>query len=709
MNEDGVILSPGGSPSKRWSPNKSSWIESALTRPDSPTKPAPLKNSQPSWMTNLAKANAKRASVDITPGPELRNIPGSVSKPESLATRSTPQNPPVADKFGSSATRSAATDSFTSTTSSITPAPLRSRANAEEAKPAPPIHDKPKSPLPSKQRAEDTKPQVSDTPPALSLKRAETSPAALTPTPAIKPLQRTGTNTTPVTDFRSALKSRAPKEVQAKAEPEFLAKFGNLRKTQQEKYVAPDLLKDNILRGKTGLAVTGGPVKSVIKDELKESLLAKKEDIKKAKDEGRELPGEVHNRKTSESLPNVVPKPEALAKRELLGRTDSGRTAQSAAPIVEAAPEALVRHKSLRKKSVVEQPKSSSENVEEAAVAMGSLSLLSKQASAPAAIEAKRAPESSKLAARFNPGLAGMLARGPPTGPSSRSESPASGGQTSSAAANTASGAPTSDQTLTDVRKDRAKGPKRRKAGDKSGGSEAAAVPAARSTTPQPPLKIVPTSQNDTTSAPPQPSITPSSAVRKNFSAPFRRDEASTPAEEKSESQPAVPKPKPQALPGSAAAIMAASLKKSPEVEAASSAAPAASKPSPRANFSKPMVLPQATTPSRQLPTPEAPAITVASANVDPVPEFKGFASRKTGASSQVQANTPKKISQENLPRSSSLQGQQTATGLGISVGDASPKLGSSTNVPPKPAKSSRIVSGSLADDPFKPGKQPLF
>jgi hypothetical protein len=587
---------------------------------------------------------------------------------------------------------------------------------------------------------------MSDTPPALSVKRAETSPAAFTPTPAIKPLQRAGTAATPVTDFRSALKSRAPKEAQTKAEPEFLAKFGNLRKTQQERYVAPDLLKDNILRGKGGLAVTAGPVKSVIKDELKESLLAKKEDIKKAKDEGRELPGEVYHRKTSGSLPKVVPKPEALAKRELLGRTDSGRTAQSAAPIVENAPEALVRHKSLRKKSVVEQPKSSSEGVEQASVAMGPLSLLSKQASAPAAIETKRAPESSKLAARFNPGLAGMLARGPPTGSSSRSESPASGGQTSSAAAaDTISGASTSDQTLSDVRKDRAKGPKRRKAGEKSSGGDVAAVPAGRPITPQPPLKIVPTSQNDTTTALPQPSVTPGSAVRKNFSAPFRREDAGIPTEEKAEAQPVVSKPKPQALPGSAAAIMAASLKKSTEVELASSTAQAAqpaSKPSPRANFSKPMGLPQATTPSRPLPTPEAPTATTAPANVDAVPEFKGFANRKTaadesrsvpsasppvdqkpawmrqappprgGASSQVQANTPKKISQENLPRSSSLQGQQSATGLGISVGDASPKLGSSsnsTNLPPKPTKSSRIVSGSLVDDPFKPGKQSLL
>jgi hypothetical protein len=692
-------------------------------------------------MADLAKANAKRASVDVAQDPVLKNALDLRPKPEFMTSRSTAQTPPVAEKYSSSTTRPDATDSFASSASSVTPRPLQSKVNVGSTKPAPLFQDKPKSPLPKPQKMENSSAFASDTPPALSIKRAETSPATLTSSPAFKPLERASNATTPITDFRSALKSRAPVEAQSKAEPEFLAKFGNLRRTQQEKYVAPDELKSNILRGKSGLSVTGGPVKSVIKDELKESLLAKKEDIKKAKDEGRELPGEVHQKKT-DILPKVVPKPEALAKRELLGRTDSTRTTQSAAPVVEAAPEALVRHKSLKKKPAVEETKPSMESVSVADVAMGSLALLSKQASAPAAIETRRAPETSKLAARFNPGLAGMLARGPPSGSASRPESAASGVQTLSPASNSV-GEPTSDQTLTDVRKDRAKGPKRRKAGEKNASGNTEVAPATKPAS-VPALNVVSTQQDDAAVVTSPPPVTPNSAVRKNFSAPFRRDGAGASSEEQSDAQPVASKPKPQALPGSAASVMAMSLKKSSEVEPLTSptqASQPASKPSPRANFSKPIAMSQNSSLSRSQPASEmAPAPVLSS--VDPVPEFKGFAGRKTasdesrsplpqspsadqkptwmrqppvqrgGASSQVQANTPKKISQENLPRSSSLQAQHGATGLGISVGDASPMLGAtaaSNNVPAKPAKSSRIVSGQLVEDPFKPGKQSPF
>jgi len=53
------------SPSRRWSPTKSSWLESALNKPDSPkpvkTAPPP---QQPSWMSEINKAKQK-ASADL--------------------------------------------------------------------------------------------------------------------------------------------------------------------------------------------------------------------------------------------------------------------------------------------------------------------------------------------------------------------------------------------------------------------------------------------------------------------------------------------------------------------------------------------------------------------------------------------------------------------------------------------------------------------
>ncbi|CRK38302.1 hypothetical protein BN1708_020497, partial [Verticillium longisporum] len=63
--------------------------------------------------------------------------------------------------------------------------------------------------------------------------------------------------------------------------------FGNLRRTKTQNYVAPDELKGNILRGKAALNATGGPKPSERKDEFKDAILKKKEDFKKAQDEGK--------------------------------------------------------------------------------------------------------------------------------------------------------------------------------------------------------------------------------------------------------------------------------------------------------------------------------------------------------------------------------------------------------------------------------------
>ncbi|KAI7055500.1 hypothetical protein KC352_g44566, partial [Hortaea werneckii] len=114
-------------------------------------------------------------------------------------------------------------------------------------------------------------------------------PISTKPRPEIAPKPETAPK--PMTDFRSTLRSRPPPEPKKQETPEFLSKFGSLRKAQTEKYVAPDTFRANIERGKADLNKTDGPVKTPRRDELRESLLAKKDDWQKAKDEGRELPG----------------------------------------------------------------------------------------------------------------------------------------------------------------------------------------------------------------------------------------------------------------------------------------------------------------------------------------------------------------------------------------------------------------------------------
>ena len=82
-------------------------------------------------------------------------------------------------------------------------------------------------------------------------------------------------------DWRKSVDEMAARGTDgSKEELEFQNVFGKLKRTQTEKYVPPDELKSNILRGKAGLQVTAGPKLGGRKDELKESLIKQKEAIK---------------------------------------------------------------------------------------------------------------------------------------------------------------------------------------------------------------------------------------------------------------------------------------------------------------------------------------------------------------------------------------------------------------------------------------------
>ena len=669
-----------GSPSKRWSPTKSSWIESALSKPESP-KPMPLKNTQPSWMANLAKANAKRASADVTPESETRNLQAALSRAE-LPAKSTAfvsattkandtrdmqmkSDQALDVRFGSVLNSKSPVSQVSSTVDKEDAAlELGRMATPTTNADSPRTKEKPAIPM---------KPSLEP-----SLFDAQKS----TPLPPTKSSSQQAPAPNPASDLRGNLKPRAPPPSKPRDEPEFLAKFGNLRKTQQEKYVAPDLLRDNILRGKSGLTITGGPVKTPRKDELKESLLAKKEEIKKAKEEGRDLPGQLHERKASESASKPPAKPEALAKRDLLGRADSARTAPAASPPKEAVPEALMRQKSLRKKPILE----STETVEPSSQSFISQSpALSKQVSAPAAIETAAIPEKSKLAARFNPGLAGLLARGPPGSSASRPGGSALDGSTRQQQIHeSGSDAISSSETLQDVRKDRAKGPKRRKAGVK-GDTTATASPRSNAEAS---------------------SSSPVVSASKNFSTPFRGVADKELSGEQSSGSPLpTPKTKPQAIPGSAASLMVASLGVSPaNLTSSNDPVRTEAKTPTKANFSKPIASARGSTPTTPKDTAQFESVKNPS---DGVPEFKGFGSARSGRA--VKAPADSQTPPDNiLPRSSSLARQPEMRGLGISMEKSAAKSSApapSPLLPPKPVKPSRTVSGQLAEASPKPGR----
>lgn len=457
--------------------------------------------------------------------------------------------------------------------------------------------------------------------------------------------------------------------------------------------------------------------------------MAKREQWKKDKEEGI-----VHERKVS-GPPQTPSKPEALAKREgLLGRSDSTKAPPSPEKSKIATPEALAKLKSLGGKP---KPETSLPQVEKRFSAPGSN--VPESASKPS--------ETSKLAARFNPALAGILSRGPPavTNGSNglpREESPE---RTSTPRMTAASEPPVDAGQLQDMRKGRAKGPKKRKGATKEVEHDLPAISATDEHESGP---------TEIKSAPPADTIT------------IQSEAVDSPA--------SVQKPKPRALPGSAASIMAASLQQSPTPT---------QKPAEMVRPSTPLKGPRPLTPATTTPTPiedslmapnlkptvakpvtptkspsilkvkeieqrpaakglvSMPATSEPAAQSADVPDFKGFGSLKKQRSA-IQSEDNKENSGESLPsvKSAALGwGQQSipkkaeppsqiqlpsrrdeeaamrsagllastpsrpgsSNGLGITVDKSNVAVETppvSAGAPPRPLKSSRSVSGQLQE-----------
>jgi Domain of unknown function (DUF4045)/Gelsolin repeat len=410
------------SPSKRWSPTKSSWLESKITKAEEKPKPTPPPPSQPSWMSNLAKANKQRNSAVIE---DLPNIPGQSSpiKPSSPEPISTPK--PVELKLSVSA-----------------PEPTPEPAPKPAPKPTP-------KPILSTPKDLDT---------SSASKKIPTSESVTSP-----PRSDTKPTIPGKHDFRANLKPRAQTNDGGNGnELEFRNALGKLRRTQAEKYVAPDTLKNNILRGKAGLTITGGPAKRERVDELKESLIKQKEAMKaKAAAEPKSPP---------EKPKALGSTPEALAARNALNRREMPVVGQEKRG---TSPEALLKQKEVREKakpSVPIKPNSPPSRVSTKPEPSTVLRTTQSVDTTPSKVSTRPLPSapakgpvaqgalSGKLMGRLNPALAGMLARGPPPMTTSSTESKAA--DTSSASSSIEP--PKESRELTHMTKGRARGPKRR-------------------------------------------------------------------------------------------------------------------------------------------------------------------------------------------------------------------------------------------------------
>ncbi|KAH6897165.1 hypothetical protein B0T10DRAFT_476123 [Thelonectria olida] len=455
---------------RRWSPTKSSWLESALNKPESPKPQHKPNTSQPSWMAELNKNKAEKTTHTNLEGGRPR--PGSISHRHQVSIGGLMRSTPMGD---------AAKTNLTGLGGIYSPPPGGNRpmygyGGLNLSKSAPKLehkngeehHDEPfldPEPVPTEESKKPEEPVYTPEEPEEQPKEPEKEEAVASPSPPVpsppafqlKPNPKP--ETPPKKDFRDTLRHRqAGGDAPKSQEPEFKAVFGTLRRTKTQNYVAPDELKSNILRGKAALNVTGGPQKTERVDEFKEAILKKKDDFKKAQADGKGITRSA-TLSTSKSIP------EGLAKRaDLAHKGETGvETKPAAVPPKPSSPKPIPGPKRIPSHSALtpRSPSSSTEPAPKPAAEPRALPILQKETSAPSRLQGRVG--GGKLADRFNPALAGMLARGPPP-------MAANGGQSndeSEGGSGAGSGGPVTEPTkagpqLTHMTKGRARGPRRK-------------------------------------------------------------------------------------------------------------------------------------------------------------------------------------------------------------------------------------------------------
>lgn len=509
LDTDMIVASPDadadkslpGTPSqgtdpRRWSPTKASWLESALNKPDTPKpKQAAAPANQPAWMAGIARAKAQKAAnpnTDVARTPTVSHKHqvsiGGLMRSTAPGTNSIPASPLVSQRTGGGGFASARNVFNNPATDDTGPAAaplvsqrtggsrsvrgtgtMRERARSEAA---PLIRQRTGGYSSTRDTTKDdsaaagvaTSAVESSDPPGPSVQSPQID--ADKPDPEA-PVRK---------DFRASLKSRhAPSASESQVNNDFRNVFGSLRKATTQNYKAPDELKNNILRGKAALNVTGGPKKTERVDEFKEAILAKKSEFQKTQSEGRGV-------SRSNSVASEQPVPEGLVKSIELARAKSikresissgpGALADlpkrssgfanrdpklSGAPTLRERARTLEMRASMPQSSLVDHGRAGRLRPANE-ITPGARD--DNTASAPAAPKESGMPGRPQgkagggvLANRFNPALAGLLARGPPSMASGTAEE---------AGKSSGSEEPASGPKLTHMTKARARGPKRK-------------------------------------------------------------------------------------------------------------------------------------------------------------------------------------------------------------------------------------------------------
>ncbi|RFU79144.1 hypothetical protein TARUN_3093 [Trichoderma arundinaceum] len=439
---------------RRWSPTKSSWLESALNKPDSPKLPPKPHSSQPAWMVELNKNKAERAG---NPTPE----PGrpSVSHKHQVSIDGLMRSTPMGSRLNLNTTG----------LGGIYSPPGAQSATARASVQSFPVAPMPSTAGPDRPRSKSRGALDEVRERERRSERSESLSSVVNPLPAkVKPDAPPKKDL----DFRSNLRPRAAEAPVPKTqEPEFKAVFGTLRRTKTQNFKAPDELKDNILRGKAALNMTDGPQKSTIRDDFKDAIQKKRDDFKKAQAEGKGLAGNTMTRpeKPKPLLPEglaaraELDRPTAALRQDALpeARTPSGQSKKPDSP-KPTPPQRKSSQVNLARQSSpsltpTKSPTAEKSRLENAVPDTPMLTETSPR-SLPGLLKKKSAPSKlGGLAGRFNPALAGMLARGPPPASSNGGSRTDGSGQ--------AGGDPQPSQPgpqLTHMTKNRARGPRRK-------------------------------------------------------------------------------------------------------------------------------------------------------------------------------------------------------------------------------------------------------
>lgn len=272
------IMTPPTSPSKRWSPQKSSWLENAISKPESPKVfSPPAAPPQPAWMAEITKAK-QRGSVDLSASSTHKAIAptGLLRSPAIGSLSTTPAMGGLPANFNVGETIVPKPNGLNISK----PSELRERPTTAVDLAHPILSES--SPFTSNARQNPTSARRAPSISGLDADRdhlKSTSSAGIIKltSQSSKPLTEPKPSLTPEKELSSDVKPPLEADkYRDKEDLEFRNAFSKLKRTQTQNYKAPDELKESLMRGKSGLAVTGGPRKSERKDEFRDSILSKK-------------------------------------------------------------------------------------------------------------------------------------------------------------------------------------------------------------------------------------------------------------------------------------------------------------------------------------------------------------------------------------------------------------------------------------------------